>query len=114
MPVPTPDALWLYETTYQVRSIHHWQPLVNGYSGFAPKEYVRTLELLREFPDEVSVARLRELRVRFVLLNRVHYSGEEFAALIGALSASPSFLPARSFGAGEDQIAVVELKPAQP
>jgi hypothetical protein len=27
MPVPRSDVLWLYETTYLIRSIHHWQPL---------------------------------------------------------------------------------------
>ena len=36
LPLPKADALWLYETTYQIRSTHHWQRLVNGYSGFAP------------------------------------------------------------------------------
>jgi hypothetical protein len=114
MPVPRPEALWLYETTYQLRSIHHWQPLINGYSGFAPHEYVRTLELLSGFPDAVSVERLRDLQVRFIVLNRVYYSGEEFTALIGALSASPSFWPPQSYGAGDDQLVIVELKKSSP
>lgn len=112
LPVPSPDRLWLYETTYQVRSIHHWQPLINGYSGFAPEEYMQTLERLREFPDEASVARLRELGVRFVLLNRVYYAGPAFADLIARLTGSPSFGESRAFGAGDDQIVVVELKDA--
>ena len=110
MPVPRPDALWLYETTHQVRSIHHWQPLINGYSGFAPQEYLRTLELLRGFPDDGSIARLRDLQVRFVVLNRVYYSGDEFAALIAAVSASPAFWPPQSYGAGDDQAVIVELR----
>jgi hypothetical protein len=114
MPVPKPDALWLYETTYQLRSIHHWQPLINGYSGFAPDEYIRTLELLRGFPDEVSVKRLQDLRVKFVILNRVNYSGEEFAALIGALSGSPSFWPPQPYGSGDDQLVIVEVKRSAP
>lgn len=112
LPVPSADRLWLYETTYQVRSIHHWQPLINGYSGFAPEEYMRTLERLREFPDEASVARLRELGVRFVLLNRVYYIGPAFTDLIARITASPSFGEFRAFGAGGDQIVVVELKDA--
>ena len=110
LPVPRPEALWYYETTHQLRSIHHWQPLINGYSGFAPQEYFRTLEILRGFPDDVSVTRLRELRVRFIVLNRVYYSGEEFAALVEALSASPSFWPPQSYGSGDDQAMIVELK----
>ena len=111
MPLPKPDALWLYETTYQVRSIHHWQPLVNGYSGFAPPEYARTIAMLRGFPDDTSIARLRELNVRFVLLNRVYYTGEEFADLIARVTNSPAFLPSRAMGGGDDQIVVVEVNP---
>ena len=110
MPVPTLGGLWRYETMYQIRSIHHWQPLVNGYSGFAPPEYQRTLESLRGFPDAESIERLRELKVRFILLNRVYYTGEEFTALIVRVADSPAFGPPRSFGEGNDQIIIVELK----
>ena len=109
MPVPRPDALWLWETTYQIRSIHHWQPLVNGYSGFAPADYLQTLERLRGFPDETSIERLRELEVRYVLLNRVFYTGEEFTDLIARLTRSPAFGPSRAFGAGDNQIVIVEM-----
>jgi hypothetical protein len=110
MPVPRNDALWLYETTHLIRSIHHWQPLVNGYSGFAPEEYRRTLETLRGFPDDRSIERLRELNVRFILLNRVYYTGEEFTDLIARATASPALSPSTALGAGDEQIVIVELK----
>ena len=110
MPVPRNDALWLYETAYLIRSIHHWQPLVNGYSGFAPEGYRATLESLQGFPDDRSIERLRELNVRFVLINRVYYTDEELADLIARLTDAPAFWPAQSFGEGDDQILVVELK----
>lgn len=35
---------------YQMRSIHHWRPLVNGYSGNYPPEYLRLLEHLDKAP----------------------------------------------------------------
>ena len=111
--LPKGDALWLYETTYQVRSTHHWLRLVNGYSGFAPKEYRRTLEELRAFPDARSIERLRQLTVRFVLINRVHYSEEEFNSMLAGIMASPSFWPPRAFGPAEDQILIAELKEAE-
>jgi hypothetical protein len=109
MPVPKPGALWLYETTHQIRSIHHWQPLVNGYSGFAPQEYRRTLEILDGFPDDASIKRLRELNVRFILFNRVYYSGEEFTDLIGRATRSAALRPARAYGQGDAQVVIVEL-----
>ena len=114
MPVPKNETLWLYETTYLIRSMHHWQPLVNGYSGFAPQEYRRTLEALKEFPDHRSIQRLRELKVRFILLNRVSYTGEEFADLIAQVSRSNDLWPPLSLGDGDNQIIIVELKGAAP
>jgi hypothetical protein len=110
LPMPKGEALWLYETTYQVRSTHHWQPLVNGYGGFAPREYRHTLEAVRGFPDPPSMQRLRELQVRFVLINRVYYTEDEFNRLLAAVIASPAFWPPRSFGPDHDQILVAELK----
>jgi hypothetical protein len=113
LPVPKGEALWLYETTYQIRSTHHWLRLVNGYSGFAPKEYRQTLEDLRAFPDATSIERLRQLTVRFVLINRAYYGEEEFNSMLARIMASPSFWPPRAFGPAEDQILIAELKDAE-
>lgn len=110
LPVPTVDALWLYETTYQLRSIHHWQPLVNGYSGFVPREYARTLEALRDFPSETALDRLRQLDVKFVLLNRPLYTEERFKEVTQRVIESPAFWPPRSFGEGDNRIVLAELK----
>jgi hypothetical protein len=110
LPVPKGEALWLYETTFLIRSTHHWLRLVNGYSGFAPEEYRRTLENLRAFPDSTSIERLRQLTVRFVLINRAYYREEEFNNMLASIMASPSFWPPRAFGPDEDQILIAELK----
>ncbi len=75
--------------------------------------YRQTLEDLRAFPDEKSIRRLRELKVRFVLINRVHYSEEEFNSMLAGIMASPSFWPPRAFGPDEDQILIAELKEAE-
>ena len=110
LPMPRGEALWLYETTYQLRSMHHWQRLVNGYSGFAPQQYRQTLEAIRAFPDPPSIQRLRELTVRFVLINRAYYAEEEFNSLVTRVMASPAFWPPQPFGPANDQILIVELK----
>lgn len=111
LPLPTPDGLWLYETTYQVRSIHHWQPLVNGYSAFVPRDYVRTLEAMKTFPSTESIRRLQQLRVKFVLLNRSYYKDEEeFQRLAGRVMEFDAFWPPRAFGSGDNKIVIAELK----
>src|SRR5690606_19916326 len=55
LPVPRPDRLWGAETWHQYFSIYHWQPLANGYSGFAPLSYLRLLEALRRFPTDAAL-----------------------------------------------------------
>ena len=109
MPMPTNEALWRYETTYLIRSTHHWQPLVNGYSGFVPEQYRQTLERMRGFPDDRSIERLRELDVRFIVLNRVYYGGEEFTELIARVALAAHLRPVQSFGTGTDQIVILEM-----
>lgn len=45
-------------------------PRVNGYSGYVPPGYVEDTRLLAQFPAPAALQRLRELRVRYVLLHR--------------------------------------------
>ena len=111
LPVPTPSSLWLYETTYQARSIHHWQPLVNGYSGFAPERYRQTLEELAEFPSDRSMSYLRDLGVKFVVINQGYYREEEFDQLVKDVSGRQEFWPLRTFSAGDTDVVIAEFKP---
>lgn len=48
----------------------HWQPLVNGYSGFDPPQSVRIRNDMHTFPDAQSISRLNELGVRYVLFHQ--------------------------------------------
>jgi hypothetical protein len=69
LPLPQPDALWGHEVDYQLMSIFHWKPLVNGYSGQAPGDYVRLLEAMRDFPSEQSLAAIRARGVRWLIVH---------------------------------------------
>jgi hypothetical protein len=109
MPLPTNDSLWRWETTYLIRSTHHWQPLVNGYSGFVPEQYRQTLVYLQGFPDERSIERLRELNVRFIVLNRRYYGAEEYTDLIARVTRTAGLRPAQRFATGQDEIVIVEM-----
>ena len=61
-----------------MRSITHWQPLVNGYSAFPPEQYIRLINELPRFPERDVILRLREIGVKFILINREHYTAEAF------------------------------------
>jgi hypothetical protein len=84
LPLPTPQTLWLYETSHQYHSIYHWQRLVNGYSGYAPDSYVRMLDAMRQFPSMASVAYLREHHVDLVIFHRRYLDPDEFSQLLAA------------------------------
>ena len=110
LPTPNPSALWLKETTYQYNSIYHWRLLVNGYSGFAPMQYLNTLQSLQTFPDEESVMRLRRLSVDFVLLHREYLGEERYVGLMKHLTRNAAFVGPWTFGAGLATIQVFQLR----
>jgi hypothetical protein len=69
LPMPAPDRLPGRDTDYEYWSTSHWHPLVNGYSGYYPPAYIETLERMQTFPDDESIARLRRLDVRYVIVH---------------------------------------------
>lgn len=73
LPMPEPASLPGFDPFYQYFSISHWNPLVNGYSGYVSSRYVDTLSRMRAFPDRDSIARLKELNVRYVLVHEALY-----------------------------------------
>jgi hypothetical protein len=96
-----------YEPTYMFWSTYHWHWLVNGYSGYTPGDHLDTATLMRTFPDDESLARLRELGVRYVLLHQALYQPADFADLMGAVAERPELIPTgryRDWFAGDTQI----------
>ena len=91
LPVPRPDGLWLYETTSQYLSIYHWQPLVNGYSGYAPPSYIHLLEVMRRFPSNESIRLLKDQGVELILIHELYLDPSEFESLVAACNNSSSF-----------------------
>ena len=109
LPAPTGKTLWLREPEYQVRSINHWQPLVNGYSAFPPARYTRLINELDRFPERDVIGMLREIKVRFILIHRAWYEEAEFERVVQAARASSRLWPVRAFGAGDSRVEVFEL-----
>jgi hypothetical protein len=65
----TPDALPGGDPGYSYLSTFHWQPIVNGYSGFYPASYLSRLQDTADFPDERSLQRLRRDGVRYLVVH---------------------------------------------
>jgi hypothetical protein len=54
---------------YVYRSIYHWRPLVNGYSGFVPSSYRKNFQLLMRRDFLQGLGELSAEGVRFALIH---------------------------------------------
>jgi hypothetical protein len=62
-PEPYEAAQYVYASAY------HWQPLVNGYSSYAPRVYEEMLQLALDLPSHQAVEALRSRGLRYVILH---------------------------------------------
>jgi len=86
---PTSDAVASarQNSHYMLHAMLHWQPTVNGYSGFVPPSHEVLFDQLSRFPDEGSVRALEGLGVHYVLLHRDDYGDERFAQAVAQATA---------------------------
>jgi len=66
LPLPPPES-FQDNARYVYRSIFHWRPLVNGYSGFVPHSYREAHRLLMSEELETGLQRMASVGVRFLL-----------------------------------------------
>jgi hypothetical protein len=66
-PIPVGDPF--EQAQYVYASTYHWQPLVNGYTGYPPPSAWQTLPVLAHLPERSSLELLHQLRVRYVVLH---------------------------------------------
>jgi hypothetical protein len=70
-----------HESVYMVYSTLHWKPLVNGYAGIEPRDYVRIRSLMWKFPSEEFLSALRVAGPRYVIVHRRGYGPHQWARL---------------------------------
>jgi hypothetical protein len=74
-PVTVPWRLYiLSDVEYMYRSLQHWRPLLNGYSGYFPTSYLQLLLLVRSFPDTDSLKELQERGATILIVHEVEGS----------------------------------------
>ena len=111
LPMPTPDTLPGQDTDYELFSLEHWHPLVNGYSGYYPPAYVRTLALMRSFPDEASIERLQALGVRYVIVHCAFFKTQDSCGrLLSRMGARSELSPYGKFTDAEGPAYLFVLK----
>lgn len=63
------DVYYWNQFEYMFYSIYHNKLLVNGLTGFFPNFHRETISLLVNFPDAVSLNRLKKINVNYVLVH---------------------------------------------
>ncbi len=93
LPLPTLNRLPGWDGYYSLWSIQHWFPLMNGYSGYYPPDYVQTMIRMESFPDDASIARLNAHNVRYLVVHKAFYDPERYTGLLLRLATRPEFRP---------------------
>ncbi len=87
-PLPTADKLHtIYDGLYMYASTFHWQPMLNGYSGFHPQSYIELIEEMRAFPSAHAINYLKRRRVDVIVLHGSYLEPDVLGAWATALSA---------------------------
>lgn len=111
LPLPALNRLPGREAEYMLWSLQHWHPLINGYSGYYPPDYVRTLLRMAAFPDDQSIDWLRLHDVRYVVVHQQFYPPEEYAKVLFNIAQRPEL---RSWGRYDDAYGHAELFVLEP
>lgn len=106
LPMPRHDAMPGWDPTYQMWSLWHDKPLVNGYSGYYPKDYLDTVIRMEVFPSDAAMGRLRAHKVRYIVVHRQFYAADRRDSLIPSLANRPDL---KYWGAYRDPIGVADL-----
>ena len=68
-------------------STWHWQPIVNGYSGFFPPTFYDLARQTRNFPDEHSIDYLKSRGVDLIVVHAGLMDRDAVGAMTAALLA---------------------------
>ena len=85
VPMPLPHRLPRQDATYQYLSTFHWQPLLNGYSGYYPSAYWTMLEALRHFPAGSWVDELLGRGAEYIIIHEQFLDPEPYASALTTL-----------------------------
>ncbi len=89
LPVPLGDVASVFEWSQAevaFRTTAHHRATVNGYGSYVPDSYFAMKRAVASLPDDASLAALRDLGVRFVVVDRAAAVGTPWAHL-----ADPTF-----------------------
>jgi hypothetical protein len=75
---------------YVLNSTAHWQPLMNGYSGYTPATYSAYADVFWYFPREHAIQAMRRAGVTHVMVHPDRF-GHEADEVLAAIDGRPEF-----------------------
>ena len=91
------------QARYMLNSTRHWQPMLNGYSGYRPPSYYENADALAAFPSAPSISWLQQRGVTHVFVQMGAYDDE--------MSSRLAAVPALSEVASDRGITLFVLAP---
>jgi hypothetical protein len=98
------------DPSYSYFSTFHWQPIVNGYSGFYPASYLSRLEDVAEFPDERSIRRLRIDGVRYLVVHLLEFEPDRREEVVKSLRHEHGLAELTRLSDGQGEAVVFALR----
>jgi hypothetical protein len=112
-PVTVPWRLYdMVDLSYMARSTIHWRPMLNGYSGYYPRSYLRLLVDMRSFPDTRSLRILRQRGATILILHDVEGTRSRYPAAVERLMRDPYVHPIAQDSDGSGRVAFFRLLPS--
>jgi hypothetical protein len=113
-PVAPPHRLDAsFDAHYMVGRIGTWTPMVNGYTGYFPRDYIELLEAAVDFPSGHTIDLLRQRGVTHIAIHQVWLEGE-FEPLTRSLAAVAQLEMVAQYPDNGGDVAVFRLVTTQP
>ena len=103
-PLPGADPGYAYLSTF------HWQPIVNGYSGFYPDSYLSRRDAVSGFPDDQAMRQLRLDAVRYLVIHLREYPAENRESIPQIVHNKYGLAELGRFSDGQDEAVVFALR----
>jgi hypothetical protein len=89
-PISTPDKLnIIHDGLFMFGSTVHWQPILNGYSGYFPPSYFELLDNCRNFPDDHCIDYLKSREVDLIVVHGDYMPPDRFGEATASLIRRP-------------------------
>jgi len=83
LPLISAKGIWgSLDWLYMYQGIPHFQRMLNGYSGYAPASFYEMRQIMASFPDDRSMAFLRQRGVDYVVVRAGTYEPQQAASLL--------------------------------